>query len=78
MAVVNINAAFNRGKNMTKINRQESAKAMYYAAMGCFDVAARTISASIRATKGQKERNELLTIAANYPAIVQHPEFIVS
>jgi hypothetical protein len=63
---------------MTKINRQESAKAMYYASMGYFDLAARTISASIRATNGQKERNELFTIAANYPAIVQHPEFIAS
>ena len=62
---------------MTKINRQESAKAMYYAAMGYFDLAAMTISACIRAAKSAKERNELICEAANYPAIVQHPEFII-
>lgn len=62
---------------MTKINRIESARAMLYAALGNFDLAARTISACIRATRSEKERNELITLAAAYPALVQHPEFIV-
>jgi len=62
---------------MTKINRQESAKVMYYSAMGHFDIAARTMSACIRAARSVKERNELLTMAAGYPALVQHSDFIV-
>jgi len=62
---------------MTKINRQESAKAMYYSAMGNFDIAARTMSACIRAARNAKDRNELLTIAAGYPAMVKHSDFIV-
>jgi hypothetical protein len=63
---------------MTKINRQESAKAMYYSAMGNFDIAARTMSACIRAAGSAKERDELITLAAGYPALVQNSEFIVS
>ena len=62
---------------MTKINRQESAKALYYASMGYFDLAARTISSAIRSASSVKERNELITAAAAYPAIVQHPEFLI-
>jgi len=62
---------------MTKSNRIESSKAMYYAAMGHIDIAARTISACIRSAKSVKERNELIVEAMGYPAIVNHPEFII-
>ena len=62
---------------MTKANKRESDKAMQYAAMGYFDMAARTISACIRAAKNVSEKNELITKAAGYPAIVQHFEFVV-
>mgnify|MGYP003437330968 CR=1 FL=1 len=62
---------------MTKANRTESAKAMYLASLGHFDIAARTMSACIRAARSNTERNELICEAANYPAIVQHSEFIV-
>jgi hypothetical protein len=63
---------------MTKIERSEASKAMYYASMGAMDLAARTMSANIRATRSVKTRNELLTMAAGYPALVQHAEFIVN
>ena len=62
---------------MTKINRQESAKAMYCAAMGHFDLVARTMSACIRAARSAKERNELITEAAAYPAILHSPDWII-
>lgn len=39
--------------------------------------AARSISALIRATATTKNRNEMLTAAAAFPAIVQHADFIV-
>jgi len=62
---------------MTKINRSETAKALQYAALGHFDIAARTMSAAIRSASGTKERNEIITAAAAYPAIIQHPEFLI-
>ena len=39
--------------------------------------AARSISALIRATATTKNRTEMLTAAAAFPAIVQHADFIV-
>lgn len=39
--------------------------------------AARSISALIRATRTTKSRNEMITAAAAYPRVVQHPDFIV-
>ena len=61
---------------MNKVNRNESAKAMLYASFGDFGLAARTLSACIRSAP-KKDRNELLTIGANYPALIQHPDFII-
>ncbi len=62
---------------MTKINRSETAKALQYAALGHFDIAARTMSAAVRSARGMKERNEIIASAAEYPAIIQHPEFLI-
>lgn len=41
------------------------------------DYLARAYSALIRATCTTKGRNELITLAAAVPAVVQHPEFII-
>lgn len=41
------------------------------------DYLARSFSALIRAARTTKSRNELITIAAYVPAVVQHPEFII-
>lgn len=63
---------------MTKFNRSELTRNMSYAAMGEIGMAARGISAAIRASRTTKEQNEILTEAAGYPAIVQHQDFIIS
>lgn len=65
-----------RENEMNKTNRSESAHAMYYVSIGEFGLAARTMSACIRAVS-KKDANELITMAAAYPALVQHPDFIV-
>jgi len=61
---------------MTKSERIEASKAMYFASMGYFDMAARAMSMLIRAAS-KKSRNELITMAGGYPAVVQHSEFII-
>lgn len=44
---------------------------------GMIAYAARGISAIVRATRTAANRNEIITIAAGFPAVVQHGEFIV-
>ena len=56
--------------------RKEAARNMYYASIGEIGMAARGMSALIRAAN-KKDRNELITIAADVPAVVQHADFII-
>lgn len=41
------------------------------------DYLARSYSSLIRATKTTKARNQIITMAADVPAVVQHSEFII-
>lgn len=41
------------------------------------DYLARAYSALIRATRTTKARNQMICFAADVPAVVQHPEFII-
>ena len=70
---------------MTKRERSELNRLLQAAEMGiaCKELgmvgyAARGISALIRATRTDSNRNVMITIASGFPAVVQHPEFIVS
>ncbi|CAB4172673.1 hypothetical protein UFOVP1470_42 [uncultured Caudovirales phage] len=63
---------------MTKSNRSQLTKCMYYASMGEYGIAARGISSLVRSSRTKKEQNEIITEASSYPAIVQHEDFIIS
>ena len=67
---------------MTKMEQKQAQQLINAARMGIaageltyVGYAARGLSALIRASR--KSRNELITIAAGIPAIVQHPDFII-
>lgn len=65
---------------MTKSERREADKLVGMVVAGgavYVGYAARGLSALIRSTATTKNRNELITIAAGVPAIVQHRDFIV-
>ena len=49
----------------------------YYAAGLELDWVARSLSSLIRSARTTKSRNELITYAAGFPSLVQHPEFII-
>ena len=41
------------------------------------DTLARSYSALTRSAMTQKSKNEIITVAAAIPAVVQHPDFII-
>ena len=65
---------------MTKAEKREANHTLCLFAAGLADAgyAARCLSALARATKTEKNKNEIITLAAGYPAIVQSSEFIVA
>ena len=64
---------------MTKSESKEAnhALCLYAAGLAQADYCARIISMLIRSSRGKNTKNELITMAASFPAIVQHPEFII-
>ena len=63
---------------MTKSETREVNVIIKYHAAGLeTDWVARALSALVRSARTNKSRNELLTVAAGFPAVLQHPEFIV-
>lgn len=62
---------------MTKSETREATKAIAYGQTLGADYMARALSALIRSARTAKSRNELITIAAGYPAVTQSPEFII-
>lgn len=64
---------------MNKLQKRETAKIEAMIRAGTVDAgyAARSISALVRAAMTRKARNELITFAAGWPAVVQHSDFIV-
>jgi hypothetical protein len=62
---------------MNKSESREVAKTIQYGASLGAGYMARSLSALIRGARTTKSRNELLTLAAGFPAVVQHPDFIV-
>jgi len=62
---------------MTKSETRETALTLKFGQTLGADYMARALSALIRAARSTKSRNELITIAAGYPAVTQSPEFII-
>jgi hypothetical protein len=62
---------------MTKSETRETALAIKYGATLGADYMARALSAMIRAARSNKSRDELIAIAAGYPAVTRSPEFII-
>lgn len=64
---------------MTKSESRESLKLQAWSRFPNPDIGmlARAYSALIRAARSAKSRNEIICYAADIPAVVQHPEFIV-
>jgi len=62
---------------MTKSEIREIKSIETYIAYGMIDTAARAASALVRCARSTKARNDLLTYFAEWPAVIQHPEFIV-
>lgn len=61
---------------MTKSETRETALTIKYGATLGADYMARALSALIRAARSTKSRNELIVIAAGYPAVTRSAEFI--
>jgi len=64
---------------MTKADKKEANHVACLLAAELADAGygARAFSALIRAARSTKARNELITYAAGYPAVVQHADFII-
>jgi hypothetical protein len=62
---------------MNKSESREVFKTLAYGASLGAGYMARSFSALIRGARTNKSRNELLALAAGFPAVVQHPDFIV-
>lgn len=64
---------------MTKFESKEVNKMVSLAKLDSnyIDYAARSISAIARSTRTKKNFNEIITIAASIPAIVQSTDFII-
>lgn len=65
---------------MTNLEKRDCARLEQFIRNGWGNDAgfiARSLSASIRAARTNKSRNELITFAANWPAAVQHIDFII-
>jgi hypothetical protein len=62
---------------MTKSETREAAKVIEYGQALGADYMARGLSGLIRAARTAKSRDELITIAAGYPAATQSAEFII-
>ena len=62
---------------MTKAETREAALTLKYGATLGADYMARALSALIRSARTAKSRNELILIAAGYPAVTQSAEFII-
>jgi hypothetical protein len=63
---------------MTKSETRAATQAIAYGRTLGADYMARVLSALIRSARTTKSQNELITIAAGYPAVTQSPEFIIS
>ena len=65
---------------MTKSESRECLKLQAWSKFPDIDVSllARSYSALVRSARTTKSQNEILTYAAAIPAVVQHPEFIIS
>ncbi len=62
---------------MTKSETREVAKTLQHGAILGAGYMARSLSALIRGAMTTKSSNELRALAARFPAVVQHPDFIV-
>ena len=62
---------------MNKSESREAAKTVQYGQQLGAGYMARALSSLIRSARTTKSRNELLTLAAGFPAVVRHPDFIV-
>lgn len=62
---------------MTKSEQREATQAVAYGQTLGADYMARALSALIRSARTAKSRNELILIAAGYPAVTQSAEFII-
>ena len=62
---------------MTKSETREATQAVAYGQELGADYMARALSALIRSARTAKSRDELILIAAGYPAVTQSPEFII-
>jgi hypothetical protein len=62
---------------MTKSETREATKVIEYGQTLGADYMARGLSGLIRSARTAKSRDELITIAAGYPAVTQSPEFII-
>jgi hypothetical protein len=62
---------------MSKSTAREVNNVKTYMAHGMVDTAARAASALVRCASSAKARNELLTVFAGWPALIQHADFIV-
>ncbi len=62
---------------MNKSETREVAKTIQHGAQLGAGYMARSLSALIRGAMTTRSRNALILVAAGYPAVVQHPDFIV-
>ena len=66
-----------RNKTMTKSEAKECLKLQAWKNSVPVDMLARSYSSLIRSAMTQKSKNEILVFAAELPAVIQHPEFII-
>ena len=62
---------------MTKSETKECLKLQAWKNKVPVDMLARSYSSLIRSAMTQKSKNEILIYAAELPAVLQHPEFII-
>ena len=62
---------------MTKSETKECLKLQAWKHQVPINMLARSYSSLIRSAMTQKSKNEILIYAAELPAIIQHPEFII-
>ena len=62
---------------MNKAETKECLKLQAWKHQVPVDMLARSYSSLIRSAMTQKSRNEIMVYAAELPAVIQHPEFII-
>jgi hypothetical protein len=62
---------------MTKAETKECLKLQAWKNSVPVDMLARSYSSLIRSAMTQKSKNEIMIYAAELPAVIQHPEFII-